>query len=440
MEQLNIAQFDDDKKMMISCLLNDVEYSKAKSLKKQLKIAVIYLRSDTHIKFSFEDMAKLFGTSKPYVYKIFKERNSPERSVGRPSILSDEAIECMVKLINDQYESKNPATFDMILDMLQYQYNISIKPDTLRHIIRARPEFKTVDGIPMERTRVLASEEDLNNWYEELKAEIEEIPGSFIFNVDETGCSSWNDAHEVRVIVPASYDGLKIKVPKDRNSKRSTLVACISGDGSALKPLVIVHRKTYEQEVFLYGYNSRNALFAYQENSFMTTVLFEQWADEIFFASVAERRKETNYTGPALLILDGLSSHHSAAFREACSERNIILRFLIPHTSDQVQPLDLVTFGILKRDYARMGFQLMQSKQSNQIVKMMGAWYQATAPHLVMSAFNAAGFVQFMRNGEIYMKVDREKAKRIRKWSFEGNNSVLGDDATKRISLKQKQD
>jgi hypothetical protein len=55
-----------------------------------------------------------------------------------------------------------------------------------------------------------------------------------------------------------------------------------------MKPFVIVDRATVEAEVGLCGYDSSNVFLASQENAFMTTRLFEPWAMDVFFPSVAE--------------------------------------------------------------------------------------------------------------------------------------------------------
>ena len=55
----------------------------------------------------------------------------------------------------------------------------------------------------------MASQEDIQNYYYELFAWTEDIPGAFIYNVDETGCCEWVDATEVKVNVPKSYSEKK---------------------------------------------------------------------------------------------------------------------------------------------------------------------------------------------------------------------------------------
>jgi hypothetical protein len=95
---------------------------------------------------------------------------------------------------------------------------------------------------------------------------------------------------------------------------------------------------------------------ASQPNAFMTTRLFELWAREVFFPAADAGRAEFGYRGRALPLLDGLGSHHPEEFLGACAERGIDVLFLVPHSSDQTHPLDLLPFGLMKRHFSGSKF------------------------------------------------------------------------------------
>jgi hypothetical protein len=98
-----------------------------------------------------------------------------------------------------------------------------------------------------------------------------DIPASFVFNVDESGCCEYADRREVRVLVPDDYEGDSIPVPVDRHSNRSTLVACITADGFRFKPFAIIDRVNAEKELLMFGYHARNCALNFQENAYMNT-------------------------------------------------------------------------------------------------------------------------------------------------------------------------
>ena len=103
-----------------------------------------------------------------------------------------------------------------------------------------------------------------------------------------------------------------------------------------------------------------------------------------------------DYEGLAILILDGLGSQYSDTFLEACNIYNTCVLFLLSHTSGQCH--DLVTFSLLKRVYSKMTFNKFVSNQSNHIIKMLCALYQAFAPHLIISAFVTSVMNTYLNN------------------------------------------
>lgn len=102
----------------------------------------------------------------------------------------------------------------------------------------------------MDNKRVDIDQDHIAQYYEELKEMIENVPAKFILNIDEAGCSSWANKHRIKVLIPECYENDRISIPEDRNCKRSTLVGCIAADGNSFKPIIIVHRKTIDSDIF----------------------------------------------------------------------------------------------------------------------------------------------------------------------------------------------
>ena len=74
-----------------------------------------------------------------------------------------------------------------------------------------------------------------------------------------------------------------------RNSKRASIVGCISLDGTALKPLIISPNKTIEASLVSKGYHEENCIIISQESGFINKEAFSYWADVIFFPKVRRR-------------------------------------------------------------------------------------------------------------------------------------------------------
>ena len=88
--------------------------------------------------------------------------------------------------------------------------------------------------------------------------------------------------------------------------------------------------------------------------------------------------------------------------------------FLFAHASDQIQPLDLLTFALMKQRFSASKFDRLSNPQSNKIVRILGAWYAASVPHHNVEAFMSMGLIPEDRDLQIYLRVDREQARRVR--------------------------
>jgi hypothetical protein len=111
--------------------------------------------------------------------------------------------------------------------------------------------------------------------------------------------------------------------------------------------------------MLIFGYSRDKVLTVTQQNSLMTTQLLEMWAYDVFFSTIETRRQKEGYQSRALLLVDGLGSHHSPEFLQECERRNIYMLFFVPHRSDQRRPLDLVRFSLLKRDFGQYRFDML---------------------------------------------------------------------------------
>jgi hypothetical protein len=88
-----------------------------------------------------------------------------------------------------------------------------------------------------------------------------------------------------------------------------------------MRPLVIVSRAMEEKDLAHYGYGRHSVALASQASAFMTSSLFELWAETIFLPAVEEWRISFRYQRKAVLLLDGLEAHQTDRFLQACSER-----------------------------------------------------------------------------------------------------------------------
>jgi hypothetical protein len=142
----------------------------------------------------------------------------------------------------------------------------------------------------------------------------------------------------------------------------------------------------------------------------MTKALFEFWAQTVFFPTIDQHRRDRGSQGKALLLIDGLGSHHAEQFLVECAARNIEVLFLIAHASDQLQPLHLLTFAMMKQAFSASKFGRLMNPQSNKVVLMLGAWFSVSAPHYNVEAFMSMELIPVERDGRFFRVVHSEKA------------------------------
>ena len=88
-----------------------------------------------------------------------------------------------------------------------------------------------------------------------------------------------------------------------------------------------------------------NAYFGHSTNGWITTELFFGWLANHFAKLVTVR--------PVVLLVDGHSSHIDLEVSRFCSENQILLYCLPPHSSHLLQPLDVGFFKSLKNAWAK---------------------------------------------------------------------------------------
>ena len=387
-------------------------FTNAESFRDQIGLLCTYLRNE-QVHVSFERIARLFpNTTKQSVQKQYIKFNKLPQKVGRPEKLDDEDIrkisDEITKLHNHQPYPIYP-TYQDIFDFVRFTLKKIVKMDTLRKIIHNKlsEKFKSCIGVSMEMTRLMASLLDLENNLEQLKNIINGLPIPFIFNLDEFGQQDFADAVEKVVIVPQNYNKATAQCPVNRNGKRSSCLACISPMGIFGKPQIAVSRSTIDSEI--YSRLPKDCLqIVNTSNGYINTYSFRHWILTEFIPNLRELRQKYQYFGPSVLILDGYLSHKRALEDINFQNDNLIIHFIPPYTSDQIQPLDLGVFSIVRRFESNFRSNSQLSYQTNQIIKIQQTLSQAASIQNCIQAFHAAGVVicHTVVNGEVYQHIE----------------------------------
>ena len=119
--------------------------------------------------------------------------------------------------------------------------------------------------------------------------------------------------------------------------------------------------------------------------------LFQGWLKEHFVTHAVRGR-------PVLLLVDGHTSHFDPSTIKFAKERIFCLP---PHTTHEVQPLDVSFFGPLKNQWSRVCHEFYQASPGRIVTKFnfnqlfSKAWMKAATSENVTSGFRRAGVIPF---------------------------------------------
>lgn len=145
------------------------------------------------------------------------------------------------------------------------------------------------------------------------------------------------------------YSNSLAPYPIGRNSDRSTVLKCINDLGIIGRPLLAVKHKFGDLEVYQkLRFNSLELV--HTNKGYVNTRAFQLYIKIIFISILLQMLEIYYYQGPAVLIIDKYEPHIITIQNFHLENYNVIVYFLPPHASNQVDPLDTEIFGLMKRD------------------------------------------------------------------------------------------
>jgi hypothetical protein len=375
-------------------LTSDEDFRKSSSFREQCARACIILRDLSQSPMTYDAIAKVMGVARATVrdhYMAFMADGNNAGKIGRPAFLSEHEMDELVNAILTAYADKEPMMLHHIKRSIDICFNKQISSNTLHHILARDPRIRGIRAVPMDCNRIQVSLEEVISYFSQLFNNISGAPPHFVFNMHEMGHQDWADAKETVCYGPATSLEDKVYYPVPRTGKRITLVACIAADGSYLKPCLVIHRKTFDNELALHGYTREKVTIYSQSKSFIDADIFCDWMEETFVPEVIRRRAEHDYHGPAFLVLDNCTAHSGELFHGLCNEHNIVPVFLPPHSSNQLQPLDLCIFGLAKAYIGRVNKFEKVNVQTDHILRILKGFHNAASPPNITATFRNAG-------------------------------------------------
>jgi len=208
--------------------------------------------------------------------------------------------------------------------------------DWMKSFIKRHTELTVCLASNIKRKRAEVSPTVINEYFDNLTAELNGVDAAGIWNYDETNLSDEPGQKKVLMKRGSKYPERIINSTKSSTS----LMFCGNAAGELLAPYV-VYKAHYMWNTWTEN-GPPKTRYNRSKSGWFDQVCFEDW----FFSTLLPRLK--NACRKQVLIGDNLSSHISLAVLEARKETNISFVSLPPNSTHLTQPLDVAYFRPMK--------------------------------------------------------------------------------------------
>ena len=221
--------------------------------------------------------------------------------------------------------------------------------------------------------------------------------------MDETGFALLNPGN---VVVTDYHEKYPYEGDSDAKEQISVL-GCISAVGAILPPTII-----YPGVKRIPKTDFENANHCLTANGQINNETFINWLRHTFIPNVKHQLDDGT---PVILFVDGHQSHISLDVHEICIANNIIFHVLPANASRIIQPLDLVFYGSLEKEWAKAVRDFKEIHRAPTLSKksfasvFKVAWEAAYTHETCIDAFIASGLSPWDPHRPDYSKVGTYK-------------------------------
>ena len=376
------------------------EYKEIQTLREQC--AFIYYESKKYIKntestISYYDIGTLISCSATNVGYLIKRHlqflQGEIQDVGRPPKLNESEI----KAVKEWLTQEIPPKLVEVSEFCNQNFGKKLEYKSIMLLLE-KIGFKAVEAKPIEEKRYEVSQDAIIDFMKEIDdfAKENDVPSFMCFNMDEEGHDTYSDAHDNIVVVP--IDKVQSKngaffYPVERKPNHATFLACVNAYGDYFKPLIICKRKTVDEGTLVQNIGPSKLYLSYSEKGYITKTIFDEWLKQVFEPEIQKLRASYGYQGPGMVLLDGCTAHKTDLFFEICKRNNIQYFFFPPHSSNQLQPLDLGIFAVHKHYVKKIDIDHVdtESEITKTIVNLYGSWERTNTTTNNQNAWRAMG-------------------------------------------------
>ena len=387
-----------NKSALVNGIMSEEIYKQAKTFRIQVYIFIEFSRDyyDGIYKLTYQDVAEMFNVTIPIIKRAYmnakKDLDDKSRPNGRPFSLSKEQIQRFSEWMKTH---ARPPHIKQVKTFIANEVGTNLDNKTYKNALN-KAGLQTDEAEAIDADRYYCSPNSIDNYYALLESYFltYDIPTPFVYNVDEEGHDEYVDTKKTETVVVPKGNTEKLRFPVERKDDHTTFVACICADGTYMKPLIVVKRKTIEARILRTSLWNKLRI-EHEDTGYINSKIFDAWLEKVFIPEVNKRRLDYNYTGPAVLILDGCPSHYTDKLFDLCNANLIKIFFIPPHSSNQTQMLDLATFHAHKENVRSA--RLFEITDDDLLVDKIGMLYdsfhKAASYKNVVASFEAAGAV-----------------------------------------------
>lgn len=255
---------------------------------------------------------------------------------------------------------------------------------------RNRISFRRAGNI--RRARSAVDHGDIQDYFDRLRAVLENAPPDCIFNYDETNLTD----HPGEKLVMVQRGTKRVERVQEHSKMTTSMMVCGNAAGELLPPM-IVYKAINLYENWTSG-GPRGAVYDVTQKGWFDARTFRRWFKTVFLPFAESK------DGVKILIGDNLSSHFDPETVALARENNIYFSSLPPNSTHLTQPLDVAFFRSMKTTWRQiLDTWRIESRLKGSIPKehfptlLNRLWNEmrTKSTKLLKSAFTATGLSPF---------------------------------------------
>jgi transposase len=392
----------------IRALMHDPEFQAITDRNAQLVFLKKYAALECGFSINPKQLASIYDISVGHVRNLLcaarKREESGPSIRGRPPILTEDQEQELVNQLRPTPDTRHFPTKKELLDEVERRYGKVLTYGWVdAFLARHREQITTASIHAQEEPRLQVPREYLNGYLGLILRHVVGTNPRLVYNIDETGCSDWEERKSYEGIVPVELATTPIHSGVTRRVKHQTLLVCINAAGEMLCPLIVstdpatngVFRDGIEEGVDLKVQIARSA--------YVDANIFCNYLRDVMIPKIEELRETNGITNePAVLLIDNCSAHTSTEVIELLSHHRVKVITFPPHTTGIFQMLDLVFFGVFKRFKKHLARDSSIPMMADHAMRMFRACESAGASSTVRGSFIRAGFIYVRRADGTY--------------------------------------